>query len=856
MAGKKTTRKHNVSKHGEQKAGRARGIEPPVRLPLRIEALAILFILLAAICLLYPELVFQNQVFFARDTEAATSFAKAAHRVMIDENIYPFWNPYLFSGMPSYESLAYNPYVYPLSFVTGFLITTLHFPENSWLLFHVFLLGLGVYLLLRDRGIGFMPSASAALFMMWMPNLVAIGANGHGSQACAIAYIPYALLFWDRLTRGKGILLNGIALAIVLGFQMLRAHLQISYYTYALIGLHLLFFSFYAIVDAVRRREWGAECLPQFPAARGAGGGGTATLGGAALRIGVLAVILAVIVGCSLLISSVLYMPVHEYAEYSIRGGSEGGGLDYEYATSWSLHPAESFTFLVPFSFGFGKNLYHGQMPFTDYPNYLGLLVLLGCGAAVWLKRTRFVQFLLFVIVVSTLVSFGKHLPLLYDPLFQWMPFFNKFRVPVMVLIVQQFACVLLFAVGLSALLGLDRERGGKMARWGLIVSGAMLVIAVVSMGYWKGGFAESIAPRLRLAASAQEQLRLARESGGLLFLDLVKLALLSACVFGCLLLYYRAMVKRTVAVALLLLLGLADLYLVDRYIIHPEKLVKSNQVRIIRDKSRVDRYLEPDPIIEFLQTESRFFRVMPYSEFSTNRFMNFGISSIGGYHAAKLEHYNNFLGSLDRAFAGGRFQLLDMLNMRYLVSSGPIPESERWRAAWSGRDQNEQPCKIYENMNAFPRAWFVDEYRIARGDDALGLLHDGGIDLSRTAILEATPPLEPVSREGSEARITKFSFNEIHVDAKVAAPCIMVLSEVYYPRWKVTVNGDAGEILRADYILRAVALPAGSHSLVFEYDAGHIKRYFSISLITFLVLLTALLIAGVLRSKVLWKRS
>lgn len=852
MADKKTIQKHQTANKAEKRPGA--GAEAAVRLPWKLEALVVLFALLAAICLLYPELVFQNKIFFARDVEAATSFARAAHRVMIDEGIYPFWNPYLFSGMPSYESLAYNPYVYPLSFVTGFLITKLHFPENSWLLFHVFLLGTGVYLLLRDRKIGLVPSLGAALFMMWMPNLVAIGANGHGSQACATAYMPYALLFWDRISRGRGTIVNGCALAIVLGFQMLRGHLQISYYTYALIGLHFCFFALYSIVDAARHAGPGNRALPAF-LSRGPASG-PASARGAAMEIGYLALVLACVVACSLLISIVLYMPVHEYAAYSIRGASESGGLEYEYATSWSLHPLESLTFLVPFSFGFGKNLYHGHMPFTDYPNYLGLLVLIGCAAALWLKRTRFVKFLLFVIVVSTLVSFGKHLTLLYDPLFRWMPFFNKFRVPVMVLIVQQLACVLMFAVGLSALLDLDRARGGKAAFRGLIVFGVLLLVAVVSMGYWKGGFAAAIAPRIRLAASAQDQIRLARESGGLLALDLVKLSLLGAGITGCLLLYYRKMLKRAVAVALLVLIGLADFYLVDRYVTHPEQLVKSSQARVIKDKSMIDRYLEPDPVIDFLKTESRFFRVMPYNDFTTNRFMNFGISSIGGYHAAKLDNYNTFLGTLDQAFAAGRFQLLDMLNMRYMITANPIPESERWRAVWRGSDRTGEPRLVYENMQAFPRVYFVDDYRLAERSQALPLLLDNAVDLSRTAILDEPPAPAPVSREGSTARITKFSFNEIHVEASVAAPCIMVLSEVYYPRWRVTVDGEPGNILRTNYILRSVALPAGAHTLVFQYDAGHIKKYFLISLVTFLVLSIILLTAGGLRSKVIWKRS
>ncbi|UCH84414.1 MAG: hypothetical protein JSW50_01620, partial [Candidatus Latescibacterota bacterium] len=212
------------------------------RLSGRSRLLVSVVILIVAVCLLYPELVFQNKVFFASDIEAAASFATPVKKEMQEMGGYPLWNPYLFSGMPSYASLSYTPYVYPVNLVAGWLARYLHFPNSTWLLLHVFLVGLGVYLLLVDRGVHFLIAAGAGILMMWMPNHVAVGANGHGSQMSAVAFMPFALLFWDRIWRGKSLAINASALVIVLGLQLLRAHIQISYYTFALIGLHFLFF--------------------------------------------------------------------------------------------------------------------------------------------------------------------------------------------------------------------------------------------------------------------------------------------------------------------------------------------------------------------------------------------------------------------------------------------------------------------------------------------------------------------------------------------------------------------------------------------------------------------------------------
>ena len=294
---------------------------------LRYKPLVASLVLIIAICVLYPEHVFQNKIFFAGDNQAAASCAAALKQELDDKTAYPLWNPYLFSGMPSFGSLSYTAYVYPVSAIIGILVKYLHFTGYLWLLFHTFMTGLGTYLLLRDRGVWFVPAVTAGVLMMWMPNLVAVGANGHGSQACAVGYIPFALLFWDRLWRGKGTVVNASALVIVFGLSMLRGHLQIAYYTYMLIGLHILYFGAAKIVDGIRGIVPVTTVLPRKWFGRLTGGGKKYAVGPAAAEVGWAAAILAVVVVASILACAVLYMPVHDYAQYSIRGASESGGL-------------------------------------------------------------------------------------------------------------------------------------------------------------------------------------------------------------------------------------------------------------------------------------------------------------------------------------------------------------------------------------------------------------------------------------------------------------------------------------------------------------------------------------------------
>lgn len=812
-----------------------------------------------AVAVLYRELVFEGKVFFASDNQAAASFA-AAGKKSLAAGSYPVWNPHVFSGMPSFGSLAYTPYIYPVNFLVGFLRRVLFFPEYTWLLFHTFLTGVGTFLLLRDRGVHDAVAMAAGVLMMWMPNLVAVGANGHGSQACAVAYLPLALLLWDRIWRGCGLVNNGAGLALVLGLSMLRGHLQISYYTYLLVGMHILFFGIARIVDGARGRSSGASPLP----ARFMRGG--SPLARALGETGFAAVVLAVTVALSLAMCAVLYLPVHDYAQYSIRGASAAGGLDYGYATSWSLHPSETLTFVAPFSFGFGKELYLGHMPFTDYPNYLGVAVAAFAIVALFAARTRWVLFLAFVTVVTTVISFGKFFPAVYDLLFKFLPYFSKFRVPVMILIVQQLAVIGLFAAGLDAVIRSDRARARRWALRGLAAAGLLFLIALFSQGYWTGGFVEDAAARVRATQNPEEQRIVARMAGEFIAADFVQIGLialtLAAAVFA-----FTSMKRMGAATlaALVLLLGAVDYHRVNRFILHPEVFRGHDAYRIIRDKPDTERYLRSDDLMAFLQKQDGPFRVFPMDSpqrpfsalFTSNRFMVFDISSVGGYHPAKLAAYEEFLRAYAEALANGSFALVDMMNVRFIVAGARLPDHPQWRPVWTGRDFEGQPRAVYENLGAMPRAWVVGEYLVADAPGTLAAMARPEFDPRRTVYLERAPSLRPEPGDSVVVRETRRAPDEVVFAAELTRPGLLVVSEIFYPDWKATVDGAPAEVLRANHVLRALSLPAGRHEVVFRYDRSLIEKSAGISIGAFA--LTLVTLAGSLlarRKGMRWKRS
>jgi hypothetical protein len=236
-----------------------------------------------------------GKVFISPDSVAPTGFSKFATDALFHRHVYPLWNPFHFLGMPTFGSLAFVPYVYPPDALFGFLQDRLRFPQLTWLLAHYILLGLSMLVFLRAMGAAPGGALFGALTLALTPNLVAVGAFGHGSQMMTAAYLPLLLLLLDRFAR-RGSLLALAGFAFAAAFQLLRAHVQIVFYSWIALGLYALFIGVAAFREGRR-----AEGVRAF--------GGLAA--GLALGFGM---------------SAFLYLPVHEYAKLSTRGGGEGGG--------------------------------------------------------------------------------------------------------------------------------------------------------------------------------------------------------------------------------------------------------------------------------------------------------------------------------------------------------------------------------------------------------------------------------------------------------------------------------------------------------------------------------------------------
>ncbi|HEX3112509.1 MAG TPA: YfhO family protein [Candidatus Eisenbacteria bacterium] len=741
------------------------------------------YALLAGLVLLFFYPITFGKVFVSPDSVAPAGFVKVADQALQTRHVYPLWNPYTFLGMPSFGSLAFVPYAYPPDPIFGFLNVHLGFPDLTWLLAHYLLLGFSMYAFLRAFGTSRGPSILGALTLALTPNLVAVGAFGHGSQIMTASYLPLLLLLYDRFARrGSWLALSGFAIAA--SFQLLRGHVQIVFYSWLALGLYALVLA----VDAFRsgRRGEGLRAI-----------GGLA--GGLALAFG---------------LSAFLYLPVHEYSKLSTRGGGEGGGAGLAYATSWSFHPREILTFILPGFFGFGGATYWGSMPFTDYPNYMGIvaLVLAIYGAASTRGRTR--TYLIVLAVVALLVSFGKHFQPLYALLYYHLPFFNKFRVPVMILVLVQFAVAALAALGLDRALSPERQAPGKDpgSAW---MRGALLALA--------GGFGllvalNALGPMYRSAAMGSRQgfdEGRARAALDLASTDALKAGLLLAAALFVIGLARRGRLSRAGASLLVILIAVVDLWPVDRKIIDPQ----------VGTPVEYDANFKETPEIAFLRSDSTQFRVFPL-QWNDSRLAAFGIASVLGYHPAKPYLYQAFVDTVGIQ----SFGTLEMLNVKYVLADGYFPPETQGSAAL----RHDGEVKVYEILHTMPRASVIHGVRQVRDDGvALATMRTGGFDPHREILwsLPGSPPAVAAPSTPDSVRTLRYDFNDIEYFVSTTAPGVFLTIEQYDPDWKAFVDGKPVPIERVNYFMRGVPVTPGVHHVRYQYEPKALAEGIKISI-------------------------
>jgi hypothetical protein len=782
----------------ERKTAKRTRLERPAPTLSTAWAAALLALL---VVVFFHEVVVGGKTLVSPDATAPAGFVRMGEHSLSHDHVYPQWNPYVFLGMPSFASGTYNPYIYPPDWPVAILQRVLPLPELTWMLIYYLLAGVATFVLAREWGARPEGAMLGAVAFVFAPNLIAVGSHGHGSQLVDSAYIPLMLWLATRWMRtGRTAFLAALALAG--GFQMLRGHVQICFYTWLAIGL-------YTVFDLAASTRQPGAIGPRGLRAAG-------VLGAALLAFG---------------IAGAYNLPLRDYARYSIRGSAAGGGggVGMDYATQWSLAPYELPSMVVPGWTGFGGSTYWGGMPFTDYPNaFVGIVaVVLLLPAFLTGGATR--AFALALAIVSLFVAFGKNGPV-YGLLYDHLPLFNKFRIPVMIVVLLQVAVALGAAWGWTAVIESDAKQGRRLSRLLVITAGVLVVALLVGLAgdsllrgpYLSMAIAHGSAPGRPFPPE------LAAQAFAMFRGDLVRAAFLGLIAIGLAWFASRRRLGAAVASVGVVLLALVELWPVSNRVMEPA----------LGDPIQRNLELGRDDIVDFLQKVAPpgTSRVLPSQDFQSNRLAGFGIASVGGYHAAKPRIFQDFMDAhlIDHP------AWLRLLNVRYLILPQQLPSPPPYLAlVHSGTSYTGQPTFVYENQLALPRATVVGAYRIVT--PAIAILDSVAahtVDAADVTYLEEDPKLTLGPVTNAHAEIASYRLNDVTVDVDTPGPGLLRLADLWYPDWTVTVDGSPSRLLKADYLLRAVSVPAGKHRVVFRFESPAMRRGLLLSVGSLVVVL------------------
>ena len=793
------------------------------------------FFLVAAV---YMAPAFEGKVILQGDTLKWKAMAKEQHDFHDKTGEYTTWTSSMFSGMPAYQ--VTNP-PYKSVFAKTNQVLNLNILNLSGDIGVVFLYLLGFYVALIAIGMSPWLSLLGALaFGLGSYNIIIIEA-GHMTKAYSIAMIAPIIGSMLLILKQRKYIWGGLLFSVALGCQIAFNHIQITYYT-MLIGLILgLVYLIYAIKD----KEFKSLLL----------------------GVGVMIIGAGFAVGAN---ARLLFVN-QEYVKYTMRGGSEitvtpedlykdgeaksiaaSNGLDIDYAYAWSYGKGETYTLLVPGSYGGGsgetvgtdsefyKNfrqkqapLYWGDQPFTSGPVYFGAIVIFLFVLGLFVVKGPERWWILLATILSILMAWGKNLMGFNSFLFYHLPLYNKFRTPSMSLVMANVTMVLMAVLALKAIFDKENPVDRKKLNLGLYISTGITAGLILLMMALSGNFSFSGAGDAQMAAQYGPQWDmiqdvLVKDRKALFMSDSWRsliLVLISAVFVW---LYINQKIKQSgIIIGVLACLVLVDLWGVDRRYLNDTNFVSEKKAKI--KPSQTDQILD-QYAGQFKDEDYRVF------DLSVNTFNDSYPSAfhhqIGGYNAAKLRRYQDLIDFyLSRHINP---DVLNMLNARYVVMSG----------------QNGQPM-VQRNPDALGNAWFVDAYQLV--DDANAeILALNNFNPADTAIIDKRfaemVQGKNLERDSNSVIIMEhqkpYNPNYVVYKTKASKDQLAVFSEVYYaPDWRAYIDGKPADYFRVNYILRAMVIPAGEHKIEFKDEAPLMHKLDKISVV--FSLLFVLAVAG-----------
>lgn len=756
-------------------------------------------VMILASFLLFRPYVLENKVLAQGDNQRAKAMQTEIQKYRQIDGEAPLWTNAMFSGMP-----AYMIWHTARGNVQQYVGRTLLWFQSITRPHYVILLAMAMcYLALLVFGSDWRIALLGGISYGISTYFVDLAEAGHSTKMLAMAYLPGIWAGAYMLLHKKWLLGTGL-LSLFVGLQIQANHLQITYYTYLLLGIGLIFFG----IQAIKSGQ-----IKAFATALG---------------------LIAAATGLGIASNLATLWPTWEYSKETIRGTSElksksdkGDGLDKEHAFGWSYGIGESSTLLVPNAYGGGASqtfegtetykriypnmiqnftrqgmsrqaaaksaeqqvsalFYHGEQPFVGVAIYFGagLILLFVLGAFLLTGAMRW--WLIVASLFALTLSWGKHF-FLNDILFDYFPMFNKFRAVSMALGLSHFALVVLAMLGLQKFLhSTDRKKtlNALYSSVGITAGLTLLILIAGSMMNMTGANDEAVGADLARILQADRSAVLRADAFRSLGLILAIAAVLWA--------YLKGKLKMTMTLMITGLLVIADVWMVDSRILFPDKYETAKDIDADSVPSQADVSIldDTDPHFRVLDMTSN-----PFTNAKTSLFHK----SLGGYHAAKLMRYQELVETY-LINPGQHLDILQMLNTKYIIQ----PQENRTVSVPLDRP--------------FGNAWFVQELKtVADADQELAEI--GTASLRNTAVVQSENIPQGWSTTYAVDSFARIKLTHYHPDTlayqySTNQEAFVVFSEVYYPPskgWKLYLNGQPyTDFIKVNYLLRGVQVPAG----------------------------------------------
>jgi len=763
------------------------------------------------------------------------------------------WTNSIFGGMPTYQMA---PSYHSTDMLKGVeSLYHLYLPAYVW---YVFVMMLGFYILLRAFDFSVWLASLGAIIWAFSSYFFIIIAAGHIWKFVTLAYIPPTIAGMVLVYRGK-YLSGGLLTAIFVALQIVSNHVQMSYYFLFV----MLFMAVAFGISAYQKKE-----LPRFFKATGV-------------------LVVAGVLGVCINLSNLYH--TYEYSKETMRGKSElvkpdthnqtKSGLERDYITQWSYGIGETFSLLVPNVKGgasvplaanekamekanpmYGSiynqlGQYWGEQPGTSGPVYVGAFVMFLFILGLFIVKGPMKWALLAATVLSVLLSWGKNFMGFTDFFLDYIPMYDKFRAVSSILVIAEFTIPLLAMLALKQIIArpqiVKEQARAFYISFGL--TGGVALLFALAPRFFFPSYVSSMemqalqsipADQLAPLIANLEEIRVSiftSDAWRSFFVVAIGTALLW--------LYGMGKLKAKLTIGVLLLLCLVEMWDVNKRYLYDAQFVPQT--------ARTEGFRPTDTDKAILEDKTLDYRVLNLASntFNENN-TSYWHKSIGGYHAAKLrryqemieEHISPEMSNLFKAVseAGGdmakvdasAFPVLNMLNTRYFIF--PL--------------QGGKTMPL-QNPYTLGNAWFVDEVQyVNNANEEIDALHK--VAPAKVAVVDKkfAELVKQTAAPDSLSSVTLVAYepNDLKYEVDSEKGGVVVFSEIYYPGWQAYIDGVEAPHGRADYILRAMNVPAGKHTVEFKFDPKSLHTTETIAFIALGLLAVAVLLLLVLRGKAL----